>query len=395
MDFAPPYLRLILGYVGDMKELTSSVHPLPRPDWTRIMTELWVEDRSKNLWAHCSTCKEKKKLGSDISELQEKKGRRARKESKSAFSVADQRKLDKLIAQMDKVEYHVRAKVLQNESYHKEVEEMIEQEPQKGMVVMDFSKFSIGGSSAGEQVLIFVLLHANGKSTRHKSSSRHGLHRKYFDFLAHTEEDSESNDFFFFRAALHEFLEQCVKPLGIASLSFWSDGGRKHFKQRFSLAEFSFIRVDHPWLKCAVWNFFASNHGKCLCDSHAGKIAQQVVYCALNDGFFWLTAKDLAGLIKSKCSNSFPVLLNSIDRSPALKHDVSKIITDLYKYHSFKATTKGAQLRVAAFTSTKTSDYSKIQLYQENTRRETQFTRSRASARAANTSGKKRKRSSS
>jgi len=84
----------------------------------------------------------------------------------------------------------------------------------------------------------------------------------------------------------------------------WSDGGRKHFKQRYSLAEASLVLVKHPWLEHFSWHFWASNHGKSLCDSHAGKIAQMVAYMAFHDDWIWETARDLGWLIETKLSNS-------------------------------------------------------------------------------------------
>eukprot|EP00808_Paulinella_micropora_P020931 g5270.t1 len=72
--------------------------------------------------------------------------------------------------------------------------------------------------------------------------------------------------------------------------------------------------IKHKWLTSAEWNFWASYHGKGLCDSHAGKIAQMGV----------------------------------IDRNPNLKLNVVGI-DKLYQYHYFEATQVAGKLLLRTF----------------------------------------------
>eukprot|EP00457_Paulinella_chromatophora_P008954 gb/GEZN01009004.1/.p1 GENE.gb/GEZN01009004.1/~~gb/GEZN01009004.1/.p1 ORF type:complete len:151 (-),score=0.53 gb/GEZN01009004.1/:171-623(-) len=145
--------------------------------------------------------------------------------------------------------------------------------------------FAVGGGGTQKcNDLISVLLRSDGKG---------GIVRDYVDTVPRKGDEDANNDFFYFKTWLQDITERKFKPLGVTTMLLWSDGGRKHFKQRFSLAEFSFVRYRNPWLKHASWNFWPSYHGKSLCDSHAGKIAQAVAYAAFHDDFIWQTNESL------------------------------------------------------------------------------------------------------
>ncbi len=84
--------------------------------------------------------------------------------------------------------------------------------------------------------------------------------RVYFDFLC-GDPDTRKNDFFFVRRVFELFLSQILPDSPIPELRFiksiqiWSDGGRKHFKNRFTMTETpSLFRQAGIEIS---WSFFA------------------------------------------------------------------------------------------------------------------------------------------
>jgi len=59
-----------------------------------------------------------------------------------------------------------------------------------------------------------------------------------------------------------------------AELCFWSDGSSKEFKNRFVQWFFSFLQLLYG--KRCSYSYFASHHGKSLCDAHAYHVKHAV-----------------------------------------------------------------------------------------------------------------------
>jgi hypothetical protein len=341
--------RIISGYC-DFRPAHYQRHiaPPPKPSWIKFHDHLWVTDRHSKPWSHCPICGEHSANVKTLVGIEQKEKILAH--SSRGISAEEENNKAKILSDLDKHKLHFAAKIAQPDFYHKDVDKIVS-DRSSAVVIMDFSQFTIGGGKTAKvNNLIAVVLSSDADTAGR-------LHRHYIDTVANAKDEDDKNDFFFFRAWLDQFLETVIRPLGITRLHLWSDGGRKHFKQKHALAEFSLVLVKHTWLKFASWNFFPSYHGKGLCDSHAGKIAQAVAYAAFHDNFIWTTSRDLIGLIKKRLSNSTPMVLSSvIDRSEHLKHDVLGM-ANLYQYHYFEATNTVGQLLVAKLKRDKLSRF--------------------------------------
>ena len=96
----------------------------------------------------------------------------------------------------------------------------------------------------------------------------------------------------------------------IRTVQIWSDGGRKHFKNRLTMTG-----IPHLFAQSGIqmsWSFFAPYHGSNPCDSHAGIESQQNARLERQDRPN-LTA-NMFGVSSSTLINTFPVVLDSIPR---------------------------------------------------------------------------------
>ncbi len=156
--------------------------------------------------------------------------------------------------------------------------------------------------------------------------------RLYFDFLC-GDAESRKNDFFFVRRVFELFLsdirtDPALPDLRhIKSVQIWSDGGRKHFKNRFTMTDVpSLFRNAGVSLS---WSFFAAYHGANLCDSHAGVEGQHNKRLSSQDHPN-LTA-EMFGASYTSLSNTYPVVLTSI---PRFKFDATELkgISEFYHF---------------------------------------------------------------
>lgn len=309
-------------------KLKQQVHAPIRAHWTRLHAQYWVECRTNKVWGKCPDCREHSQKVERLSELQQKERKDGELDEK------DEKEMKRLINKIRKNEHHFKAK--ENMKVFDDDLELVRQDTRYVLMIVDFSRMSVGGGKTKDiNDSIAVLLMGDGCG---------GIKRKYIDTLPHHEEVEGNNDFFFYRQWQYDILHRVVKPMGKTKVIQWSDGGRKHYKQRHSLAEASLAMTKHPWLTYFSWNFWPSNHGKGLADSHAGKIAQMVAYMAFHEDWIWETARDLGWLIKTKLSDSEPMYFaDIINRESKYKHPVVGI-KDLYLYHHFEFTTTPGKL---------------------------------------------------
>ena len=125
------------------------------------------------------------------------------------------------------------------------------------IIVQDFSKFYTKSGKVSDLVVVLY-------------SKDENLQWKYLDYFS-----KDNQDFYFVQMVwMHllgeskEINEQCQK------LIIWSDGAKQHFKQAKTLYWFSHLAATSG--KQIIWNFFASNHGHSICDSHTGNGKQQI-----------------------------------------------------------------------------------------------------------------------
>ena len=312
--------------------LKKTIRPPLRWDWTRFHNQEWIQNRHTKVWGKCQKCKDYKKRSARLVALQEIEG----KEELDEKQVREKKELERKITE---TLHHFKAK--ENAKCFDDDLEKVKQDTSYMLMVVDFSRLSVGGSKGSDvNDSIAVLLFGDGMG---------GFSRKYVDTLPHREDKNSNNDFFFWRKWQYDISERVIRPMGKTKVIQWSDGGRKHYKQRFSLAEASLMRIKHPWLQHFEWNFWPSNHGKSLCDSHAGKIAQMVAYMAFHEDWIWESARDLGWLIKNKLSNSDPLFFQQpIDRDEKYRHKVNGI-PQLWKYHYFEATLTPGLLNMKTF----------------------------------------------
>lgn len=150
------------------------------------------------------------------------------------------------------------------------------------------------------------------------------IRRQYVDVLC-SDPKTKTNDFFFFREATLQVFK-LPEFSAAKKVTFWSDGGSKHFKNVFSLAFFSTLKSRFK-LKSLSWLFFAAYHGRSLADGHAGKVSQAVVFEANSTGQGWRDAAGLGRIIQNRLNNARAIVLDSIPRKPALKPSVVPLKT--------------------------------------------------------------------
>jgi hypothetical protein len=97
-------------------------------------------------------------------------------------------------------------------------------------------------------------------------------HRKYIDIICSV---AATNDHYYFAAAVSHMALLTDLLTNVTNVKFWSDGGGKHFKSRYAMYLMLLVQKVHPSITIE-WNFFASYHGRSLCDAHAGYVKSKV-----------------------------------------------------------------------------------------------------------------------
>lgn len=133
------------------------------------------------------------------------------------------------------------------------------------IIAMDFSGYRKAYdrySSLGDAFFANQALHL----TLHSRADDGSLKRENFDYFS-----PEENDYYFVRRSLLDLFHGLGDRLKGKSVEFWTDGGPKHFKTRRSV--FFVVAELHSLFPCTIrWNFFASHHGKSVCDAHAAHV---------------------------------------------------------------------------------------------------------------------------
>jgi hypothetical protein len=197
------------------------------------------------------------------------------------------------------------------------------------------------------------------------------LKRQYVAIMC--DDPSSNNNDIFFPIASWDALLSPTNPTILSNRRFrkliiWSDGGPKHFKNRYAIAHFARLaattKIEY------LLNFFASYHGHSLCDALDGQICdviqnirldnegyaeQKKKYEArlsssssssspksLSDDLFLQcpvpetapsNASELATLLEKKLKNVTVIVLGSINRDPNLRPWVKAFPTGLKRWH--------------------------------------------------------------
>jgi len=101
------------------------------------------------------------------------------------------------------------------------------------------------------------------------------LHRDYIDWLC-DDPGPQKHDTYYVQTVLHRLIADGTLD-GFTQIHLISDGGPKHFKNKYAMrmaSEFGMAwRARYPAVATPElqWHFYAAYHGHSLCDSHAGR----------------------------------------------------------------------------------------------------------------------------
>ena len=139
------------------------------------------------------------------------------------------------------------------------------------LVVLDFTQLQLDSTLTQDLIL---MLH-DWDNTERK------VRRRYFHFLGCTDGRNHVKNDQYFVAGVLEFLfaDGCFTNAG--NVHFWSDGGSKHFKQRFTMGYLA--ELCRHYHRAITWNFFGSNHGHNPCDAVAAHANKQIQWAAANN----------------------------------------------------------------------------------------------------------------
>lgn len=202
---------------------------------------------------------------------------------------------------------------------------------------MDFtSTMTADKPGVGEYVqdCIVVLEYYNAQAVRT---------RRNFDFLC--TDDTNKHDFHFVLQVwvwlfLHLHLVEHFDRITV-----WTDGGPHHFKTRYCQAMWHALSVHRFSNKPITHNFFASYHGHSLADGHAAVVkrclqSQYLItelerHAALPNATWGpKNVKDVAEVIRTKCSNTEVIIFDDIDRDDERKPNV-RAIPSIKSKHCF------------------------------------------------------------
>ena len=165
-------------------------------------------------------------------------------------------------------EFHLK-EVHNQFSYYQELKKSIldNKDEEMFLIVQDFSKLEIEkGDTYQDQIFTVYYYDRNVQDI---------VSYKYIHYV-----DNSKNDKYFFFKSWEALLEDCPvlesirnNPNGRFKISIFSDGARKHYKQKFSITWMGFLQKKYENINFE-WNFFLSNHGFNSCDS-AGSHAKR------------------------------------------------------------------------------------------------------------------------
>jgi len=154
------------------------------------------------------------------------------------------------------------------------------------------------------------------------------LHRDYIDWLCDNP-GQQKHDTYYVQTVLHRLISDGTLR-GFKQIHLISDGGPKHFKNKFAMrmaSEFGVAwRKQYPDVAMPElqWHFYAAYHGHSLCDSHAGRAktavrsaqrnAQHDAGGALAIGKVPRSAEDVGHAIVDRCKSTTVQTLPAINR---------------------------------------------------------------------------------
>ena len=180
---------------------------------------------------------------------------------------------------------------------------------------------------------------------------RDGIPRRcYVDLIA----ISEKTNVFYIIEGMNFLFQQTAIFAPFSRLLMWSDGSSKEFKNRFVQRFFSFLSALYG--RTCEFSYFASHHGKSLCDSHAYHVKHAVTKlflqkerdlglhlahhphpegCLEAQHLFDVNVDEVIAAVSSHVSNTFAFKMPPIKKDSMWK-DQCKKLRGIKSMHSFK-----------------------------------------------------------
>lgn len=183
------------------------------------------------------------------------------------------------------------------------------------MVVIDFSAFQVPGVK-WQALLVHVY--------RWDPIQDEEVSTPYIVFPT----EVATNDAALFKIAFESVIEEVRSSFRFNQLFIWSDGGRKHFKQRYAM---KYVMEMQRKLKVPItWNFFASHHGHGVCDADASHVKQAVRKAQRHRHIFIRTASQLM-----KIAHGVGRTLGRLVFPPSRKKPAAGALKNMTQYHQF------------------------------------------------------------
>jgi len=223
--------------------------------------------------------------------------------------------------------------------------------PGCAVVSMDYTKLSLPDLSMFVDLILVLDFVRDGISQR-----------SYVDLIAISE---KTNVFYIIQGM--QFLFQHTSVFApFSKLLMWSDGSSKEFKNRFVQRFFSFLSTLYG--KTCEYSYFASHHGKSLCDSHAYHVKHAVTKlflqkeralachmahhpdvqgCQEAEHFFDVNVDEVVAAVSTQVSNTLAFKMPTIEKNSMWKEQCTKL-TGIKSMHSFKYSVSGSGSQAAA-----------------------------------------------
>lgn len=213
--------------------------------------------------------------------------------------------------------------------------------PRQLLVLMDFTSVYLspkGGDNTyiHDCVVVLEWVDPNEPDKRHRLN---------LDYLCGCPDTNKNDYHFVLHVWLKLFMDYKLKDR-FDMINIWSDGGPKHFKNRWCQWMWHFLSTHRFNGKLILHNFFGSYHGHSLADGHAATI-KRVLRTEYNTSklqrisprttsLYWgpSSCDQYKALIEHTCTATSVHVFESIDRDEKLKPKVGKL-DDIKKKHCF------------------------------------------------------------
>lgn len=137
-----------------------------------------------------------------------------------------------------------------------------------------------------------------------------------------------TNDAKLFDISFNQVLDEVRQNFKFTELFIWSDGGRKHFKQRYAMKYI--LKLQRERGCKIVWNFFASHHGHGVCDADAQHVKKAVLRLQKHHHVIFKTGRQLM-----RAAQEVGDTLARLVHPPTAKKIDARKLDQISLYHKF------------------------------------------------------------